>query len=163
MARNLSIKKTKRMGRFNPERCRPISITFTRSEDVDYLLANKRYLPKGIFLDKEYTTEIERKRKLLRPILKVAKQHLEYKDKCHMDGDALKINSKRYTVDNLHQLLDEINRFKATTKSDQNITCFYGELNPFSNFHSVQFEMKGEIYKSSEQYIQQQKNHYVWR
>ena len=157
MARNLSIKKTVRIGKFNPERCRPISITFTRNEDVDYLLANKRYLPTGIFLNKEFTADIERKRKMLRPILKLAKQHPDFKGKCHMDGDALKIKSKRYTIDNLHQLPDEINGFKATTKSNAGVLCFYGELNPFSNFHAVEFEVNGEIYRNSEQYIQQQK------
>ena len=157
MARNLSIKKTVRVGKFNPDRCRPISITFTRSEDVDYLLANKRYLPNGIFLNKEFTADIERKRKLLRPILKLAKQHPDFKDKCHMDGDALKIKSKRYTIDNLHQLPDEINGFKATTKRNGGVLCFYGELNPFSNFHAVEFELDGVIYRNSEQYIQQQK------
>ena len=157
MARNLSIKKTVRIGKFNPDRCRPISITFTRNEDVDYLLANKRYLPNGIFLNKEFTADIERKRKLLRPILKLAKQHPDFKDKCHMDGDALKIKSKRYTLDNLHQLPDEINGFKASSKRNAGVLCFYGELNPFSNFHPAEFELDGEVYRNSEQYIQQQK------
>ena len=74
-----------------------------------------------------------------------------------MDGDALMIKSKRYTIDNLHQLPDEINGFKATTKRDGNVLCYYGELNPFSNFHPVEFEVDGDIYQSSEQFIQQQK------
>ena len=157
MARTLSIKKTVRLGRFNLDRCRPISITFTKFEDVEYLLANKCYLPKGIYLNKEYTAEIERKRKLLRPILKMAKQHPDFKDKCFMDEDYLKIKGKKYNVDNLHQLPEEINGFKASTKKDGDITCFYGELNPFSNFHPVNFELDGTIYTSSEQFIQQQK------
>ena len=157
MARTLSIKKTTRLGRLNLDRCRPISITFTKYEDVEYLLANKRYLPKGIYLNKEYTAEVERKRKLLRPILKVAKQHSDFKDKCFMDEDYLKIKGKKYNADNLHQLPEEINGFKASTKKDGNITCFYGELNPFSNFHPVSFELDGTIYTSSEQFIQQQK------
>ena len=157
MARTLSIKKTVRLGRFNLDRCRPISITFAKLEDVEYLLANKRYLPKGIYLNKEYTAEVERKRKLLRPILKIAKQHPDFKDKCFMDEDYLKIKGKKYNADNLHQLPEEINGFKASTKKDGDITCFYGELNPFSNFHPVNFELDGTIYTSSEQFIQQQK------
>ena len=63
MARNLSIQKTKCIGKFNIERSRPISITFGKYDDVEYLLTYKRYLPKGIYLDKEYCEEIEKKEK----------------------------------------------------------------------------------------------------
>ena len=157
MARNLSIKKTHRIGKFNVDRCRPVSITFAKYEDVEYLLGNKRYLPKGVYLNREYSSEIESKRKLLRPILKIAKQHADYKDRCYMEEDYLKIKGKKYTVDNIHQLPDEINGYKASTKREGDITCFYGELNPLSNFHKASFEIDGTLYSSSEQYIQQQK------
>ena len=46
---------------------------------------------------------------------------------------------------------------KPPQKRNAGVLCFYGELNPFSNFHSVEFELDGEIYRNSEQYIQQQK------
>ena len=82
MARNLSIQKTKRIGKFNMERSRPISITFGKYDDVEYLLTYKRYLPKGIYLDKEYCEEIEKRRKLLRPIMRCAKKHDDFKKKC---------------------------------------------------------------------------------
>ena len=73
MARNLSIQKTKRMGKFTMDRSRPISITFSKYEDVEYLLTYKRHLPRGVYLDKEYCEEVEKKRKLLRPIMHCAK------------------------------------------------------------------------------------------
>ena len=50
MARNLSIQKTKHISKFNMEKSRPISITFSKYEDVEYLLTYKRYLPKGYIL-----------------------------------------------------------------------------------------------------------------
>ena len=59
-ARNLSIQKTKRIGRFSVDRSRPISITFSRYEDVEYLLLYKKYLPEGIYLDKEYCEKIKK-------------------------------------------------------------------------------------------------------
>ena len=68
-ARNLSILKTKCVGKFNIEHSRPISITFSRYEDVEYLLTYKKYLPRGVYLDKEYCDEIEKRRKLLHPIM----------------------------------------------------------------------------------------------
>ena len=52
-----------------------------------------------------------------------------------MDDDTLVIRGKHYTVSNLHQLPAEINGFEATTKKDNGVTCFFGELNPLSNFH----------------------------
>ena len=139
------------------ERSRPISITFGKYDDVEYLLTYKRYLPKGIYLDKEYCEEIEKKRKLLRPIMRCAKKHDKFKKKCRMEEDTLVIRGKRYNVNNLHQLPMEINRFEATTKKEEGITCFFGELNPMSNFHPAKFNHDGYIYHSSEQLIQHKK------
>ena len=157
MARNLSIQKTKHIGKFNMERSRPISITFSKYEDVEYLLTYKRYLPKGIYLDKEYCEEIEKKTKLLRPIMRCAKKHENFKKKCWMEEDTLVIRGKQYTVNYLHQLPAEINGFEATTKKDEGVTCFFGELNPMSNFHPVKINHDGYIYHSSEQLIQHKK------
>ena len=158
MARNLSIQKTKPMGKFTMEKSRPISITFRKYEDVEYLLTYKRYLPRGIYLDKEYCEEIEKRRKLLRPIMRCAKKHDNFKKKCRMDGDTLVIRGKQYTVNNLHQLPAEINGFEATTKKDNGVTCFFGELNPMSNFHPTKIHHDGHIYHSSEQLIQHKKS-----
>ena len=157
-ARNLSIQKTKRIGRFSVDQCRPISITFSRYEDVEYLLTYKKYLPKGIYLDKEYCEEIEKKRKLLHPIMRCAKKHDDYKKKCRMENDTLVIRGKHYTVNNLHQLPAEINGYKATSKSEEGITCYFGELNPLSNFHLASFNYEGIQYHSTEQLIQHKKS-----
>ena len=125
--------------------------------DVECLLTYKRYLPKRIYLDKEYCEEIEKKRKLLRPIMHCAKKHDDFKKKCWMEEDTLVIRGKNYTVNNLHQLPAEINGFEATTKKEEGITCFFGELNPMSNFHPVKINYDGYIYHSSEQLIQHKK------
>ena len=157
-ARNLSIQKTKRIGRFSVDRSRLISITFSRYEDVEYLLTYKKYLPEGIYLDKEYCEEIEKRRKLLRPIMCCAKNHEDYKKKCRMENDTLIIRGKHYTVNNLHQLPAEINGYKATSKSEEGTTCYFGELNPLSNFHPATFTYDGIQYHSSEQLIQHMKS-----
>ena len=67
------------MGRFNEEttRPRPISLELVHRQDVLYLLENKKRLNKGIYLDKEYTHDVERKRKILRPILQAAKKQTQ--------------------------------------------------------------------------------------
>ena len=157
MARNLSIQKTKRVGKFSVDRNRPISITFGKHEDVEYLITYKRYLLDGIYLDREYCEEVERKRKLLRPIMRCAKNHTDYKRKCRMENDTIVIKGKHYTINNLHQLPAEINGFEATSKKKDGVTCYFGELNPLSNFHPAKISYEGHIYHSSEQLIQHKK------
>ena len=65
-ARSCAIRKCKRLGRPNPHRPRPISVEFENRRDADAILEFKHYLAKGVFLDKEYCVERERKRRILR-------------------------------------------------------------------------------------------------
>ena len=67
------------------------------------------------------------------------------------------VHGKKYTASNIHKLPEDINGFAATSKTDDNTLAFFGELNPFSNFHITPFELNGKSYHSSEQYIQEAK------
>ena len=117
----------------------------------------KKHLPKGVFVDREYTEETECARKLLRPILKLAKAKPEYKGKSRLDRDVLVIQGRRYSTKQLHKLPSDINGFKASSKENNGVIAFFGELNPLSNFHVAHFEVNGSKYHSSEQFIQEQK------
>ena len=81
VAQEVGIRCCRRMGRYQAERNRPISLELVHRQDVLYLLDNKRKLNKGIYLDREYSTEVEKKRKTLRPILKAAKDTEKYRKK----------------------------------------------------------------------------------
>ena len=48
----------------------------------------------------------------------------------------------------------------ATSKSNETILGFFGELHPFSNFHPCKFSCEGADYNSSEQFIQAKKAEY---
>ena len=61
---------------------------------------------------------------------------------------------------NLHTLPAELDTFEVTSKSDPNTIAFFGELNPFSNFHEARFFCDGEEFHCSEQYIQWKKATY---
>ena len=61
-ARKILIKKTTQLGKFNPHKGRPISVTFVYNEDCEHLLSNKTYLPKGVFADKQYCEEREQQK-----------------------------------------------------------------------------------------------------
>ena len=67
VAQRIGIRKCKRMGRLTEDtsRPRPISIELVHRQDALNLIDNKRKLNKGVYLDKEYPQDIERKCKTL--------------------------------------------------------------------------------------------------
>ena len=156
-AKEISISTVKRIGRKNTSRKRATVISFVYKADAINLLEKKKKLPTGIYVDKEYPEEIEERRRYLRPILRAARQNPKYKGLCRMEDDVLVINSTRYTKDNLHKLPKNIDRYHSTSKRNKDVIGFFGELNPFSNFHEVTIEVDGMTFHSMEQWIQYQK------
>ena len=117
-------------------------------------------MAKGIYVDREYLADTEKKRKTLLPILKAAKRLAEYKRQSRLDDDKLVLKGRPYTVSILNQLPDELNAFKVTSKEDSHTLGFLGEINPLSNFHESPFTHEGTQYISSEQFIQVNKAKY---
>ena len=159
-AKTLTIRKCRRLGKFKRDQIRPVSIEFVHKEDHTYVLENRSYLSKGIFADKEYPVEIECARCSLLPILRAAKHMERYKNQSRMNYDKVVIQGKDYTLNNLHELPEDINCFKATSKSDDETVGFFRETNPLSNFHPAKFIHEGQTYISSEQFIQATKAAY---
>ena len=157
-AKRIPIKDVQRVGRYAAMRTRPVLVEFYHKSDAEFLLSNRAHLPQGVFVDKQYSEETEKKRRRLRPILRAARNHKDYKGKCKMEGSKLVIKSRNYDRSNLHQLPAKINGFRATSKTDGDTLGFFGELNPLSNFHLAPFTINGEQYHSSEQFIQHQKS-----
>ena len=157
MARKIRIKSTRRLGHYSTKKNRPISVCFERFCDADYVLGNKRFLPKGVFADKEYSEETENNRRILRPIYRAARNSETYAGKCKMEGDTLVIRGLSYTVKDINKLPDDLKSFDVTSKCDPDKICFFGELNPLSNFHPCVFHVEGIEYHSAEQYIAYQK------
>ena len=153
-AGNTSIKYVERIGRYNPIRARPVKVKFSDKSDVDTLLKNKRNLPKGVYLNREYSKATEKEQRYLRPLLKAARHLEKYKKKSRMDGPHIVLDGKHYHRGNLHTLPAELDPFEVTSKSDTNTIAFFGELNPLSNFHEAKFYCEGEEFHCSEQYIQ---------
>ena len=159
-ASNVMIESLVRKGRYNQRKSRPISVTFTHQKDLGDILMNRKYLPDGVFVSKEYGEHTENERKLLKPILKAANSIKEYKRRCRMEGDPIVIKGKHYNRDNLNDLPAVISGFKVTSKENSETIGLFGELNPLSNFHKCIFKVDGTWYHSSEQYIQHKKAEY---
>ena len=160
MAKTLTIRKCRRLGKFKRDRIRPISVEFVHKEDRTYILENRSYLNEGIFADKEYPVEVERIRRSLLPILCAAKKMEKYKDQSRMNYDRVVIQGKDYSLNNLHELPEDLNAFKVSSKSTDDTVGFFGEINPLSNFHPAKFTLDGQEFISSEQYIQATKAYY---
>ena len=159
-ARQIGIISCKRLGRFNKNRIRAVSVEFKHKEDTDFILENRFYLVKGIYVDHEYPADTEKKRKILLPILKAEKRLPDYKRQSRLEDDKLVLKGQPYTVGMLNQLPNELNAFKVTSKEDSETVGFFGEINPLSNFYEAPFVHKGTSYISSEQFIQANKAKY---
>ena len=108
---------------------------------------------KLIYVDHEYDQETLKNRKTLYPILKAARKDKDYQNLCKLEGDTLTIKGKHYTVNSICDLPTELNGFHVSSKSDDKTYAFFGELNPFSNFHSSPFTINNTGYKTSEHFI----------
>ena len=158
-AKRAGIKYTRRIGppNKNSYRPRPISISFNRTEDAKILLQNKKELPDGVYVNREFSEETEKTRRLLRPIWKAAQDMPKYQGRCRLDGGTLILHGKRYEKENIHQLPDELSGFHISSKTNPTTFGFFGELSPFSNFHQSWFTLKGCEYSCMEQFIQREK------
>ena len=162
-AKRLQIRSCRRIGRYNKDRSRPISVEFLRKEDTDFIFTNKSKLRNGIYADREYPVEIEKKRKLLRPILTVAKKHKKFRKRCKLENDLLVIKGKKYGlkksdgVKDLSNLPRPLKPSKISSRTNKEIYGYFGELNPLSNFHHAPFTFDGFTYHCSKQFIQKQK------
>ena len=154
IVRKIGIKQCKRLGKYSEGMTRPISVEFSLKEDVDYLLENRSNLRKGIYIDKEYSADIEYQRKLLRPILQAARRTKGLEKKCKLQGASLEIKGKKITTKTLHKLPKELDVFTITSKKEGNVIGFFGELNALSNFHQASFVLDGITFPTSEHYIQ---------
>ena len=64
-ARSCVIRQCRRLGRPTPGRPRPISVEFENRRDADSILEFKYYLSSGVYVDREYSMDIERKCRIL--------------------------------------------------------------------------------------------------
>ena len=160
LACQTSIDSVERVSKFNPMRPRPVKVKFREKKDVNHLFKNRKELPCSVFIDKEYSRSTEKERQLLRPVLNAARKLGKCRGKCRLEGPHLVIEGKHYHHKNLHTLPADLDPVSATSKSNETVLGFFGELHPFSNFHPCKFSCDGVDYNSSEQFIQTKKAEY---
>ena len=154
LAKRLEIRCCKRIGKYNKDRPQPLSVELLRKEDMELILLNKTKLRKGVYVDKEYPFEIERKRKILRPILTAAKKQKKFRKRCKLEKDELVIKGKHYNVNTINTLPKSLKPAKISSRTSKNVYGYFGELNPLSNFHHAPFTIDNIRYHCTEQLIQ---------
>ena len=76
-ASKTSIECVERLGKYNLLRARPVKVSIGNKTDADYVLKQRKKLPKGVFVDREYSKATECERRLLRPIIKAARRPVQ--------------------------------------------------------------------------------------
>ena len=91
--RNIPITDCQRTGPYVKSKKRAVRVTFLFMKHKLCLLNRKHTLAPGIFIDEAYPEIIQKRRMTLRPILKLAKSKTEYKGKCKLDYDCLRLDT----------------------------------------------------------------------
>ena len=101
-AKQISILRCRRLGRYSRNRPRPISIELLHKQDIEFLLENRFDLPRGIYVDKEYPVEIETQKKNTATRPKSSKKNsTSYKQQSRLDEDKLVLKGRSYNVNTL--------------------------------------------------------------
>ena len=159
-AKEITFTSCRRLGRFSRNRICPLSVELQHKQDVEFILDNCFDLKQGIYVDKEYPANVERKQKTLLPVLRAAKLLDDYKKQSRLEDNKIVLKGRSYTVNTLNQLPEELNAFKVTSRENETTVGFFGEINPLSNFYPSPFLYNGIRYVSSEQFIQSSKAKY---
>ena len=107
-----------------------MKVKFTNKTDVDNLFKNRKKLPNGVFIDKEYSRATEKEQRLLRPVLKAARKIEEFKGRCRLEGPYFKIDGKKYHRYNIHTLPTQLGPAEVTSVSDEDRIGFFWGTQP---------------------------------
>jgi ribA/ribD-fused uncharacterized protein len=157
-ADSMKISRCHRLGPFLPGRTRGIICHIHWYGDRSLILDHRMELNGSVTVREDFPPEIEQRRKLLYPILKVAR--VKYPGKCKLAVDKLVIEGRTYTAGaygNLDQLPPDLDPIKVSQKNDDSVTVYFGQNHPFSNNYERGFVLDNIKYNSAEQYIQSEK------
>ena len=143
---NIKIAHCQRHGRYLANKNRNIIVNFHRYGDRQFVLQNRKHLPKGIYV----------RRKILRPILKLALKIPCYQGKVRLQWDKLVEDGKEYSYDTLDQLPQDIKLAESCQREKENV-AFPGLHSPLSNLFKCNFTVDNVEYNCTEQYIQSEK------
>jgi hypothetical protein len=143
-------------------RPRPIMVVGNTLADRNLIWKNKTKLKdQKIYIGEDYPKATEKRRALLVPIVKTARTIEKYKGKVFLNGDKLTVDKKKFTVETIEHLPEDLNPRKNATKEVDNVTYFFSRWSPLSN-HNLEapFRIGDFVYSCTEQrYFAQKADH----
>ena len=145
-----------RIGKPSRNQERLILVTFKTKKERDAVWSFKNKLVGcKISLSEDFPLEIARRRKVLYPIMKKAR---ELKKLARLRADVLIIDGKEYRIHNLNSLPECLKPSQVAIREfDDNILGFFSAQTPLSNFFPALIECDGDAFQTVEQYYQYQK------
>ena len=140
--------------KYTGERNRPILVTFVMQQDQNLILKNRAKLPKAVYVEEDFPSKIQERRYTLRPIVRLAANHRNYKGKVTIWYDKMILDNKDYGVNDLSELLRKISPMLACQKSNGTVVGIFGEHSPLSNFQHSAFIQDGIKHATRKHWIQ---------
>lgn len=106
----------------------------------------------ALYINEQFPREIENKRRLLRPLLKMAR---ERQMKATLVYDKILIDGKLYAADKLYELPFDMGSISTRVTGDT--IMFSGGLSIYNNLYPQSFVLGGITYSCSEQFFQHAK------
>ena len=115
-------------------------------------MQNRRFLPKGVYINDDYSVETQKRINRLRPVLRKAKlRDAEAK----LVADKLIYKGRAYTLNTISSI--DFDLEDLSTSTSQNVVAFAGRYSVFSNLYPCQITIDGQQFSSNEQFFQYQK------
>ena len=133
---------------------RELIAKFSSYKQRDFVWANRsKFKGTNLWISEDYPQAIKQNRQKLFPYLQAAKRSSEIKHSS-LKLDRLYINNKQYTVKNLHEIPDCLKLENSSIITADDSVVFASKYAVFSNLHVCPIKIEGQIYNSTEQYIQ---------
>ena len=155
---NIQVLRCHRIGFGRKNAVRPRDIVAVFELDDKYTVLHHAKFLKGhepaVFINEQFPYEINRRRNILRPIMKLAKDR---NMRASLAKDKLKIEGKVYTINDLDKLPEKVNMAEKSIVTTGTHVLFHGWASPLSNFHRNHFTLDKVTYCCVEQYYQRTK------
>ncbi len=150
----LYIQRCYRVGRRSETRPRDILVQFLEYPTKQRVSQGRDAFSSHIKVRQDLPPELASIQRALMPIKRIADNIPKYRNQVIVTMGELKIQDKRYTLRNLHEIPDDINISLGTFKMNDSLYVYFSVLNIFSNFRWAPINLDGIIYEMNEKYIQ---------
>ncbi len=151
---SLYIQRCYRVGRRSETRPRDILVQFLEYPTKQRVSQGRNAFSSHIKVRQDLPPELASIQRALMPIKRIADGIPKYRNPVMVSMGELKIQDKRYTLRNLHEIPDDINISLGTFKMNDRLYVYFSVLNIFSNFRWAPINLDGMIYEMNEKFIQ---------